>query len=74
MHDQADKQDAVIDERIAKLKEENDSKSLYGKLDEFNEPRYLIYTGLFGCLLAGSTQPIWAIFYSKCISMLTMPL
>lgn len=37
-------------------------------------PKYLLATGILGCFGVGGAQPIWAIFYSKAMTYMTMPM
>lgn len=71
---QADKTDAIQKENNDKIVQENAQKSAFMKLIPLNNPKVLIFTAFLASAVDGAAMPIFGVFLSKMLSVLTLPL
>lgn len=48
-------------------------KSTFRKVFAYNHPKWMVYGGFFCSLTFGCTQPVFGIFFSKILGILTLP-
>jgi hypothetical protein len=74
MLDAADAKDKEMEEKHAEIVKAATPSGIFPRLYDLSSPKYLIATGIFGAFFVGGAQPIWAIFYARAITYMTVPL
>lgn len=73
MKEKADKADALYQEQLDKMAEENKKKSGYDKLAPYNKPTYLIVVATIGAMVNGLMQPTLGVVFAKMLGLLSAP-
>ena len=71
MLDKLKEKDNEADAAIKKLEEENAKVSMFKKLLPFNNPSYLIVSGVISSVFLGTMQPVVGIILSKLLAYLS---
>ena len=66
-----DETDMAYDDELKLYKEKLAKTSGFRKLIPYNNPKYLIAFALISSLVGGAAQPVFAIFFSKVLAILT---
>lgn len=71
--EQADKNDAIVDQRAKDLAEEMAKVGGFTKLMKYNSPKVLIFIGLICTIPSGLANPICGIAFAKILTLLSLP-
>jgi hypothetical protein len=73
-HDAADMKDQKLKDENAEIVKSKTPNGIFMRLYDLAHPKSLVVLGILGGFLIGANTPIWAIFYSRAIEKMTVPL
>lgn len=73
MFEKVNKKDEEIDAQIQTIIDKANRRSVFKRVFSYNSPMWVFWGGMICTLVIGSTQPLFGIFFSKILAVLTDP-